>query len=264
MKRPLHDLLRLALLVPILLSVLTSAAPATAQDPAGDGESDDPAGESAATQADDDGADDTDASLDELLGTGSGEEQAAEEGDEAGESEGGDDDAGVRDRLMDEDATGQPADLSQLFLAAVEGMNRSATRLRDQHDPGLATQRIQEDVLLKLDTLIEQAQQQQSSQQQQQQQQQQSSSSQQPPPDPQQQNQPGSNAGQGQNQNVNTPPDLQQRDLDGRLSESRAEWGGLPQRVRDMLRQGRGDAAARMYQRLTELYYQRLAEESEP
>lgn len=148
-------------------------------------------------------------------------------------------------------------DVAALFLEAVESMGQSALLLLDQRDVGLRTQRYQEEALLKLDTLIAQA------QRQRQQQQQSQSNPQQAPPEQQQQQQdqqPGTDASRGPD---NRPP-LRQRDLDGAIDETGSEWGNLPPRVRDLLRQGRADAAARLYQRLTEIYYRRLAEEAHP
>lgn len=149
-------------------------------------------------------------------------------------------------------------DIAALFVEAIESMEQSASRLLDQRDVGLATQRYQEEAILKLDTLIAQAQQQQNRQQQPQQQQ----SPQQAPPQQQQQqqNQPGTEASRDGD---NRPP-LRQGELDGAMAESGSEWGSLPPRIRELLRQGRGDVAARLYQRLTEIYYQRLAEEAQP
>ncbi len=149
-------------------------------------------------------------------------------------------------------------DIAALFVEAIESMEQSASLLLDNREVGLATQRFQEEAILKLDTLIAQAQQQQNQQQQPQQQQ----SPQQAPPQQQQQqqNQPGTEASRSGD---NRPP-LRQGELDGAMTETGSEWGRLPPRIRELLRQGRGDVAARLYQRLTEIYYQRLAEEAQP
>ena len=48
------------------------------------------------------------------------------------------------------------------------------------------------------------------------------------------------------------------------LEEGRVEWGRLPDRVRDLIRQGRRDRISSIYRRLTEQYYRRLAEEGTP
>jgi len=46
------------------------------------------------------------------------------------------------------------------------------------------------------------------------------------------------------------------------LDESQSEWGNLPERVRDVIRQGSRDRIASLYQRLTEEYYRRMAEDA--
>jgi len=165
----------------------------------------------------------------------------------------------IIEKLTGETGEGGGVDVAALFVEAIESMDQSATRLLDQRDAGLATQRLQEEAILKLDTLIAQAQQQQQRRQQPQSQ----PNPQQAPPGQQQQQQnpqPGTEASRGPD---NRPP-LREGQLDGAISETGSEWGNLPPRIRDLLRQGRGDAAARLYQRLTEIYYQRLAEESHP
>lgn len=45
------------------------------------------------------------------------------------------------------------------------------------------------------------------------------------------------------------------------FDESRVEWGQLPPRVRDAVRQGVRDPMSAAYRRLTQEYYRRLAEE---
>lgn len=163
----------------------------------------------------------------------------------------------IIEKLTGEGEEAGGPDIAALFVEAIESMDQSASRLLDQRDVGLATQRHQEEAILKLDTLIAQAQQQQSRQQQPQQQQ---SPQQAPPQQQQQQNQPGTEASRDGD---NRPP-LRQGELDGAMAETGSEWGSLPPRIRELLRQGRGDVAARLYQRLTEIYYQRLAEEAQP
>jgi hypothetical protein len=48
---------------------------------------------------------------------------------------------------------------------------------------------------------------------------------------------------------------------DAQFDESRAEWGRLPPRVREAVRQGFRDPMSAAYRRLTQEYYRRLAEE---
>ena len=62
---------------------------------------------------------------------------------------------------------------------------------------------------------------------------------------------------------MNLPPDAQDPRLGGLLEESDEEWGSLPQRVRDMLRQGRRDSYSSVYEQLTGEYYRKLAEQKD-
>ena len=50
--------------------------------------------------------------------------------------------------------------------------------------------------------------------------------------------------------------------LGGALDGSGSEWGNLPPRIRDLLRQGKQDEYSTIYERLTAEYYRRLAEDS--
>lgn len=164
-------------------------------------------------------------------------------------------------------ASGAGSEMEDLFVSARNAMKVSADRLGTQRDTGLTTQRYQEDVLRNLDMLIAQAQ-----QNLQQQQQQQSSSTQQQQQDPNrqaqrdqtnQQNSQNTQAGSQASQNQDARPPRREGELtDSELAEAGVEWGALPARVRNMLLQGRTDRASSLYQRLTELYYQRLAEEA--
>ena len=154
-------------------------------------------------------------------------------------------------RLSDEE-------LSDEMRHAVALMDETADRLNVSADTGLVTQRLQDDILLKLDIIIAEAQQRQNkssstsspSQQQQQQQQQ-----------PNQQQSQGQ--GQGDNTQENTPPGRQDSELNPLLATAQAAWGALPERVRNSLLQGSSDRFSSLYQSLTESYYERLAEEPE-
>jgi hypothetical protein len=150
-------------------------------------------------------------------------------------------------------------EMRSAFDAALEKMTLSADLLENELDPGIATQRVQEEVLVKLDQLIEEARKQcrgscSSSA---------GSSARQttqkpgakPGDDSRSGQQAGSNAGGAE-------PPLEQGDLSVRLDEKGAEWGNLPQRVREMLLEGRGERFSALYERLTREYYRRLAEES--
>lgn len=147
---------------------------------------------------------------------------------------------------------------AEAFEQAAALMDETAIRLADAGDTGLATQRLQEDILRKLDAVIDAAQrnqQQQNSPSPQQQQQQQ-----QQPNQPQQEQQQAQNP-QGDNREENTPPDRRDGPLRPEIESARAAWGALPQRVRESLMQGLSDRYSSLYERLTETYYRRLAEE---
>lgn len=187
-------------------------------------------------------------SLDELLGLKKDKETTPEQPTD------------IIEKLTGGAEAGAGADIAVVFLEAVDSMGKSAALLLDQRSAGLATQRFQEEAMLKLDTLIAQAQRQSKPQNKPSNQQ----SEQQSPPEQQQQNQQQSAPGTNASRDGDNRPGMKQTNLDGAINETGSEWGNLPPRVRDLLRQGRGDAVARLYERLTEIYYERLAEESQP
>jgi hypothetical protein len=138
-------------------------------------------------------------------------------------------------------------------------MSRSAQRLAGPRDTGSRTQRMQEDVLRKLDKLISDAErraQQASSTPSS------SSSQQQPQAQPRQQGE--QQAANGDNRSENTPPGLRTGALRPEEAADLAAWGSLPERVRDALVQGSSDRFSAAYRRLTEAYYRMLAEEPKP
>jgi hypothetical protein len=175
-----------------------------------------------------------------------------------------------------------------ILASAIEDMRRSA-RLLDAQDPGLTTRRAQESVVRKLDELIATARRMQEQEQQRQQQQGQAKQQQrrnQGQNRAQQQDQQGQQEpredGQeqgGRDRNQPTPGEGRDRRTDGdanaqepptaldpaandlQFDESRAEWGRLPPRVREAVRQGLRDPMSAAYRRLTQEYYKRLAEE---
>jgi hypothetical protein len=160
------------------------------------------------------------------------------------------------DRKLSDEAEGDD------FSKAVLLMGDAARRLKDSKDPGLATQRLQEDALKSLDKLISDAQksqQQKSKQKQQQQQQQQqqqspSSASQKKPGPPQPMPQPGPGEG--------GEPQRPREDGPGRTrAGNTASWGDLPARVREALVEGLNDRFSARYRQKTEEYYKRLAED---
>jgi hypothetical protein len=162
------------------------------------------------------------------------------------------------------------AEVANDFVQAVEKMGVAADMLDVRFDPGLGTQRVQEDILAKLTQLLDQAKKNKSKSS--------SSSSsssrqrnaQQPQnPGSKQQNQNQSEADQrnrnpSDNRSEIDPPSQEQTQMNSVLQESRSEWGNLPQRLRDSLLQGRKDKFSTLYERLTWEYYKRLAEENSP
>ena len=207
--------------------------------------------------------------LDELLGTsGAKPKDTPKPGEAAGANNAGSakPEAGAPNEL---DRALSPDETRDVFTQAVEGMKESAARLTGSKDAGLATQRVQEEVLRKLDKLIEEAKKKQS----------QSKSSQskgkQQKPQDQQSEQDQQNAKKNQ---AETTSKQQSRDSKDRTESTAREdgalrpaplaggatWGNLPAHVRDSLTQGLSDQFSSAYRRLTEQYYKRLAEEPKP
>jgi hypothetical protein len=156
-------------------------------------------------------------------------------------------------------------DAAQAFERAVQLMDQTAGRIGDGRDPGLVTQRLQEDVVRMLDAVIAASTQNQSS----------SSSSSSSSSEQEQQDQPNQKQNQ-QQQQEQARQDQQQGDpkdgqppgrQDGALNSvqlNAAAWGSLPERLRDALVQGSSDRFSSIYQTMTEQYYRRLAEEKRP
>lgn len=194
---------------------------------------------------------DVPASLDDLLGLDRDEDEAKADDAARKQSE------RELQRRLDE------KEITNAFLAAINRMASSAARLDELFDSGLATQRIQEDILVKLDQLIDKAQSMQS---------QSSSSSSSSSSRQQSSMKPGQKSensqsngerkdGQAQNSQAGGPPARQEGDINTLLQQGAIEWGNLPQRLREELQQGRGDEYSSMYRKLTDEYYKRLAEE---
>ncbi len=184
-------------------------------------------------------------SLDDLLGLEGTPDNAAEQAARQNREE-------LERRLSD-------VRLGDLFLVALEKMHVSAELLDVDLDSGLGTQRVQQDILAKLDQLIDIA-------KQMSQQQQKSSGSaggSQAKPGAEQQGQPQSGPSQagGTQGGQADPPPGQAGDINTIIEETDTEWGHLPDRLRDMLQQARDSYKSRMYRKLTEEYYKRLAEE---
>jgi uncharacterized membrane protein YdbT with pleckstrin-like domain len=139
-------------------------------------------------------------------------------------------------------------------------MDQTAVRLETSRDTSITTQRMQEEIVRKLDIMIAQAQKQR--QQRQQQKQQQSNSD--PQDQPAQQNAQQQQAQQPSNEpagDTQTPPGRQGEQLSAEVARG-AAWGALPARMRDALLQGNSDKYSSTYQKWTEAYYRKLAEEA--
>ena len=197
----------------------------------------------------------TPATLDELLGIQNDSNESPE-------------DAARLDQDEDLDRELEEASMQDNFSVAIEKMEISANMLGSRHQSGLGTQRIQEDILKRLEYLMDQAKEQQSMQSQSSQQ---SSSQSKPsqedlsqPQEGQQQQQAQSQQAPGQGEaNVQTPP-KQEGDINSNLEEQQREWGTLPERIREQLLQGRNEAFSRLYEKMTRSYYRLLAEEESP
>ena len=184
-------------------------------------------------------------SLDDLLGLEDEKKPEHETGPDAADAE-----------LERQLAEAKP--IADEFLEAVGLMRESAGRLTGQADTGVVTQRLQEDILRRLDELIDRAGQQSSSssssqsQQQQQQQQQQ----------PNQQRREEAQQNQGEPSDKQDGPAGQEAQLGAQAVLDGARWGNLPARLREALLQGSSDSYSSLYKSMTEAYYKRLAEEA--
>lgn len=156
--------------------------------------------------------------------------------------------------------------LAENLVAAVDDMETAAKMLGQRRDPGIQLQRLQLEIIRRLDAVIEEAQQQQQQQQQSASSSSSSSQQQQQVPQKPEQQQEGNQQQQSQQRNNQSgdqaPPSRQEADLQAMFEESSVEWGELPERLRDMIRQGMRESISRMYRRMTEEYYRRIAEEA--
>lgn len=155
--------------------------------------------------------------------------------------------------------------VSEMFQQAVQQMSDAADLLMVAGDVGIRTQRVQEDIITKLEALIDEAEKQASKQQsssqdqQEEQQQQQQKVASQPQPEQSQDNE----QRQGENRGERTPPGFREGALPDVLDSARAAWGSLPARIREKLLQGTNDKFSSIYQSLTAEYYKRLAEQEQ-
>ena len=184
-------------------------------------------------------------SLDELLGLDGLGDNAAEQAVRQNQEE-------LERRLSD-------VELGDVFDVALEKMELSADLLDGDLNSGLGTQRVQQDILARLDQLIDLAKQMS--------QQQMSSSSggsgQSKPKPGAEQQQAGGQRSQSGNQggDADCPKPAQEGDINTILEETGSEWGHLPARLREMLEQAQNSHISVLYRKLTEQYYKRLAEE---
>ena len=159
-------------------------------------------------------------------------------------------------------------ELESVLKQALDYMRFSSDRISAHRDVGIDVQRAQQEAIDRLDILIDQAKKRRKSQsnsssssgQSRPQGQDQTQGSPQPQP-----NQPadGSQRQDGTDgQSTEPPPPEDASAPDRMLEESGAEWGRLPQRVRDLIRQGSRDRVSSVYRRLTEEYYRRMAEDA--
>lgn len=219
---------------------------------------------------------DEEKSLDDLLGIG--ETDAKKASEESGRIK-----KETLQRILSE------KEAKNTLEATIDGMRRSAALLSEK-ESGTAVQRIQEDILARLDALIESAQSQQ---------QQSSSSSSSSSSSGQSKGSSQSRGSKGEQksgsasseeqrreqakkraeQNGEKPGDAQSQPTGDRagesppgvdaikggvIQESDAEWGNLPPRTREIIRQGVREKMSSVYRRWTEAYYRRIAEESKP
>lgn len=182
-----------------------------------------------------------------------------------------------------------------ILNSAIDDMKHSA-QLLEANDSGISTRRVQESVVRKLDELIataqrmkqQQPQQGQESQGQQSQGQNGKSKNQGAKdgkdgkdgqdgkkPEPGENGQPrggrdgkqdqdganGKRRKDGDATSIESPELVDPTMNDAQFDEGRAEWGRLPPRVREAVRQGLRDPMSAAYRQLTQDYYRRLAEE---
>jgi len=129
------------------------------------------------------------------------------------------------------------------------------------------TQRVQEEIIKKIEQMIaaakKQQQQSSSSSRQQQQQRQQDSGTSQMQSQSQSQGQSSQPQGNGAHQGGVSPGSVSAAgDTQQPIEELKREWGQLPPRLRDELTEGIGERFSPVYRLMTEAYYRRLAEEA--
>lgn len=160
-------------------------------------------------------------------------------------------------RELERQLTAQEA--AQAFEQAVQLMDDATAEITGR-GVGLTAQRLQEDILLKLDQVIASAEQNEGGG---------GSSSSSASSSTQQQSNPGSQQSGGQSSGRSgesseqaMPPSGTEASLRPSSLPDAASWGALPDRLRGALEQGVGDTFSSTYRRLTEAYYRKLAEQA--
>jgi len=167
----------------------------------------------------------------------------------------------ANDQAIDEALS--PRQAGEAFTQAVTLMDRVAKRIAKDNDLSLTTQRLQEDILRKLDQVIESANKNNSkggggssssSQS--------SSGANQNQPNQQQQQQPTSGSTPSSTSGDSPmPPGSSQANPGDEIAPDGVHWGALPSRIRDALSQGISDRYSELYRSITEQYYKALAED---
>ncbi|MDX2131126.1 MAG: hypothetical protein SFY69_03625 [Planctomycetota bacterium] len=151
-------------------------------------------------------------------------------------------------------------DVADDFNQAVQLMSDAARRLETARDKGPQTQRVQDEAIKRLDKLIDEAQRQASRSKS-------KSKSRQQQPQPGEGDQPQRQSTQADASSPSAEggePSVPRQDGAGNppRASGGASWGNLPEHVRQALTQGQSDKFSALYQRMTEEYYKRLAEEA--
>lgn len=178
-----------------------------------------------------------------------------------------------RDRKNLEDRL-QEREIQSDLESAITDMSVAAEIIRNESDVGLDLQRLQKSIIARLDAVIDEA-----KRRQQDENSSGSSSSSSSSSSQQSTSEPPSNSSGEKNGEETTASEQNQTKGSGSdeseisdtvqagpqgvlLEESDVEWGRLPQRVREVIRQGMRESISRRYRSLTEAYYRRLAEEA--
>jgi hypothetical protein len=177
----------------------------------------------------------------------------------------------VDDRRVGPDALPSPAvaelerrltgeEAAEELDRAVRLMGDAAARLASNPgDTGITTQRLQEEIVRKLQAVIDSARENESDSNSS------SSSSSQQQQQAGQQQQQGSEASaerssQASGEAESTPPTLGEGELSPESIADSARWGALPERLRGALLQGFNERFSSLYEQMTRRYYERLAE----